>query len=287
MLIPEKLEWLRRQEQGARWLDRLPRLLDDLTAQWGLVPKGAAFPGGNVSYVVPVSRGNEGLVLKVQWPHDECAHEAEALRTWDGDGALRLVEHDAGKHALLLEECRPGTYLADAGLADPLGVFIDLLPRLWKPAKEPFRALSDEAAQWAAGLPRRWENAGRPCEGRLIDTALAHIEALRETQGEQVLVHQDLHGHNVLAAAREPWLAIDPKPLRGERAFALAPILRSPELGHSAEAIRLRLDRLCGALGLDRDRALGWAVAQTMAWSFGGRYDSYHHQTVRWLIQAR
>src|SRR5215475_7700941 len=28
----------------------------------------------------------------------------------------------------------------------------------------------------------------------------------------QVLVHQDLHGDNVLAAEREPWLVIDPKP---------------------------------------------------------------------------
>ena len=287
MLIPDTLKWLARHERGAQWLDRLPLLLDALADQWGLVPEGAAFSGGNVSYVVPVSREGERLVVKVQWPHDECLHEAEALRKWNGDGAVRLIEHDAARHALLLEACIPGTFLADAGLADPLGVFIDLLPRLWKSAKEPFRALSDEAAQWAAGLPRSWEDAGRPCEGRLIDVALEHIEALKETQGEQVLVHQDLHGHNVLAATREPWLAIDPKPLRGEREFALAPIVRSLELGHSEKATRRRLDRLCDELGLNRDRALGWAVAQTMAWGFGGRYDSHHHQTVRWLIQSR
>jgi streptomycin 6-kinase len=58
------------------------------------------------------------------------------------------------------------------------------------------------------------------------------IGELASTQGEQVLVHRDLHGENVLPATREPWLVIDPKPLAGEREFAVAPIVRSFELGH-------------------------------------------------------
>ena len=41
-----------------------------------------------------------------------------------------------------------------------------------------------------------------------------------------MLVNQDLHADNVLAAEREPWLVIDPKPLTGEREFAVAPIVR-------------------------------------------------------------
>ena len=72
-------------------------------------------------------------------------------------------------------------------------------------------------------------------------------------------------------ATREPWLVIDPKPLSGERAFAVAPIVRSTELGHSPR-------RRCAAgwtgltaeLGLDRDRARGWTIGQTMAWATGG-----------------
>ena len=78
-----------------------------------------------------------------------------------------------------------------------------------------------------------------------------------------MLVHQDLHGDNVLAAQREPWLVIDPKPLAGEREFSVAPIVRSFELGHSKRDVLYRLDRLCGDLELDRDRALGWTIAQT------------------------
>lgn len=287
MLIPDSLTWLGRHEDGAKWLHRLPLLVGELEERWGLVPRGVPFTSGNNAYVVPVSRGRARFVLKVQWPHDESVHEAEALRKWNGDGAVRLVEHDAERHALLLEECIPGTFLADAGLADPLGVLAGLLSRLSQPVGKPFRALSDEARQWALHLPRAWEGAGRPCERMLIDAALEYLEALPRTQGEEVLANQDLHGHNVLAATREPWLVIDPKPLRGEREFALAPIIRSFEFGHTERATRFRLDRLSSELGLNRDRVLGWTVAQTMAWSFDSRYREQHHETTRWLLGTR
>ena len=286
MLIPDSLKWLGRYEDGAQWLNRLPLLLDELVKRWGLDPRGDPFSSGNIAYVVPVSRGGVRFVLKVQWPHDESVHEAEALRTWNGDGAVHVIEHDAQRHALLLEECVPGTFLADADLADPLGILAGLLSRLWKPVGKPFRALSDEARQWALHLPQAWERAGRPCERMLVDAALEHLAALPQTQGEEVLVNQDLHGHNVLAATRQPWLVIDPKPLRGEREFALAPIIRSFEFGHSERAMRLRLDRLSSELGLSRDRVLGWTVAQTMAWSFDSSFREHHHETTRWLLRA-
>ena len=50
---------------------------------------------------------------------------------------------------------------------------------------------------------------------------------------------------------------IDPKPLTGEREFAVAPVVRDFQLGHSPAEVRGRLDRLCADLSLDRDRALG------------------------------
>ena len=79
---------------------------------------------------------------------------------------------------------------------------------------------------------------------------------------------------------------IDPKPLAGEREFSVAPIVRSFELGHSKRHALHRLDRLTSELGLDRDRALGWTVAQTVAWSGGSDYWDVHIDTVRWLLEA-
>jgi streptomycin 6-kinase len=225
-------------------------------------------------------------VLKVQRPHRENEHEAAALELWDGQGAVRLLAHDPDEHALLLERCVPGTPLAAAGAEAALDVFVQLLPRLWKPAAAPFRSLAEEAAWWLESLPANWERFGRPFERRILDAALEALRELPPTQGEQVLLHQDLHADNVLAADREPWLAIDPKPLAGERELGVAPIVRSGELGHSRRDVLHRFDRLTGELGLDRERARGWTIGQTIAWAFDGAHHESHAETARWLLEA-
>jgi streptomycin 6-kinase len=101
-----------------------------------------------------------------------------------------------------------------------------------------------------------------------------------------VLLHQDLHAENVLAAQREPCLAIDPKPLLGEREFAVAPIVRSSELGHGRRDGEPRFERLVSELGLDRERARGWTIAQTLAWAFDGHYRVRHLETAKWVLEA-
>ena len=213
----------------------------------------------------------EGAVLKVQRPHRESEHEAAALELWDGDGAVRLLARDDERHALLLERCEPGTFLSRS--PDAVDVLIGLLPRLWKNA-DGFRTLEDEAAHWL-------EHDLAHC--RHADLAAGLIRELAPTQGGQVLVHQDLHGDNVLAARREPWLVIDPKPLAAEREFAVAPIVRSGELGHSRREALGRLDRLCAELGLDRERARGWTIVQTVAWSDDASHPE-HGEVVEWLL---
>lgn len=219
----------------------------------------------------------------MQFPGRESEHEADALRIWDGNGAVRLLAHDPDRHALLVERARPGTHLSQIGQERAFDVIVGLLPRLWKPAQAPFRPLADEAAWWIEGLPAEWEAAGRPVDRKLLDAAIALLRELAPTQGEQVLLHQDLHADNVLAAEREPWLVIDPKPLAGEREFAVAPLVRGYELGHSRRATLYRFDRLTSELGLDRERARGWAVGQAIAWGIG---HIGHVEVAQWLLEA-
>ena len=226
-------------------------------------------------------------VLKIQFPDRESEHEAEALRVWDGHGAVRLLAHDAGRHALLLERCEPGTPLSEAGEDQALEVLTALLPGLWKPAGSPFRSVAEESAHWLDGLESAWERWGRPFERRILDAAVEALRHLPSSQAEQVLVHQDLHAANVQRARREPWLVIDPKPLTGEREFSVAPIVRDAELGHGRAATVRRLERLTADLGLDRERARAWTVAQTVAWAFDGPETVAGHADVaRWLLDA-
>jgi hypothetical protein len=116
--------------------------------------------------------------------------------------------------------------------------------------------------------------------------ALDALRTLPASQGEQVLLHQDLHAGNVLRAQREPWLAIDPKPLTGEREFGIAAIVRGSELGHGRRQVLRRLDRLSDELALDRERARLWALAQTIAWCPYGDDLDRHVDVARWLLEA-
>ena len=268
------------------WLERVPQLLSECAEEWGL-RLGEPYSQGAAGYAVRAERDGAPAVLKLIYPHREAEHEADALRVWAGDGAVRLLDYDEGRWAMLLERCEPGTLLAHADPDTALDVLVSLLPRLWKRVEGAFHTLADEAEWWVEEMPDEWERAGRPIERGLLDDVMGTLRGLSASQGEQVLLHQDLHTDNVLAAEREPWLVIDPKPLVGEREFNAAPIVRDYVLGHSRADVLRRLDRLSSELGLDRERARGWTIGQTVAWMFGNTQIQKHLETVRWLVEAR
>jgi streptomycin 6-kinase len=90
---------------------------------------------------------------------------------------------------------------------------------------------------------------------------------------EPVLLHGDLHHENILAAGRQPWLAIDPKGLAGEPAYEIGALLRNPipQLYTWPDLDRItarRIDQLAEELTLDRERLIGWGLAQAVlsAW---------------------
>jgi streptomycin 6-kinase len=254
------------------------------------------FAGANVAYSAPATLSDGSpAVLKINFPDVESEREAEALAHWQGQGAVRLLRHDAARRALVVERCLPGTELwqvADEAEANRLAAAV--LARLWRPAprRHDFRLLANAAAQWAATLPANWDALGRPFERKLLEAAVTALRELGPAQGEQVVVHQDFHGGNVLRAEREPWLVIDPKPLVGEREFDTASLLRDrrDELERDRapqRRLRRRLDQLSADLRLDRERMRGWAVAHTLAWGCSGtRLYEDHVAVARLLLNA-
>ncbi|MDQ3778447.1 MAG: aminoglycoside phosphotransferase family protein [Actinomycetota bacterium] len=257
MRIPQPLvrEWAHERA----WIDHLPRLVVECSERWGIeleepveTPHSLVVPAGDV-------------VLKLNAPsHYEADHEADALAVWAGAGAARLLARDDARRALLLERCRPGTRLWDAG-GDAPAVVADILPRLARSldAPHPFRLLADEAERWAEEVPERYDRSGRPFERRVLELA---VDVFRSADTSAAsLVNQDLHGGNILRAEREPWLVIDPKPLVGERELDAVGLLRNAALRR--EPLDRWLDVLA-ALGLDRDRARGWGIAHALAWGW-------------------
>jgi streptomycin 6-kinase len=288
--LPRGLEWWRDEPGGGDWLERLPQLVAECVEEWKLT-LGAPFEPAHISYVAGVELPDgTPAVLKLNFPEPESEHEAHALAHWEGDGAVLLFAHDPERRALVIERCEPGTQLwAVEDEEEANRIAASVLTRLWRspPPEHGFRLLADEAARWAEELPAAWCRLGRPYERHLLDEAVTFLEEAGPTQGEAVVVHQDFHGGNVLSAEREPWLAIDPKPLVGEREFDVASLLRDrrQELSHDpgpARTIRRRLDQLASELKLDRERMRGWGIAHALAWDS----DEWMIACARWLAAA-
>ena len=277
MIVPEALGWWRRVPGGAAWLDSLPSIVEECAERWSL-RIGAPYPDGHVSCVVEAEREDgTPAVLKVNFPEDESRLEPHALAHWGGRGAVRLLADDDATRTLLVERCDPGGQLWSVEDETATRIAAGVLARLWRPAPaEPtFRTLAAAAARWEVELQAGWERLGEPFERRLLTEGIAACRELGADQGEPVVLHQDFHGGNVLRAAREPWLAIDPKPLVGERAFDAASLLRDRRwlLGGSGDAarVRRRLDQLVAELGLDRERMRRWGIAHALAWGTSGQ----------------
>jgi streptomycin 6-kinase len=250
---------------------------------------------GNAAFVVPVERADGSrAVLKVNFPDRESEREAEALKHWAGEGAVRLLAFDPGGNALLIEQLDPGTRLWELeDDEEATRIAAGVLRRLWRPPPDPspFWTLTESGAWWASYLPRNYELTGRPVERSLLDEALAAIAELSASQGEPVVLHQDFHGGNVLRAQREAWLAIDPKPLVGEREFDLASLLRDrrPLLTRPGgdRVVRRRLDQLSSELELDWERMRRWGIAHALAWGISkDRVHPAHIEVARMLARA-
>jgi streptomycin 6-kinase len=293
--IPRTLDHWRAVPGGRAWLTSLPAIVEACAEAWDL-RVGAPYNGGKVGLALRAERPDgTPAVLKVNFPGSDSEHEATALAHWQGDGVVHLLEHDRAHAALLIERCDPGGQLSDVADEDEANATAArLLARIWRPPPElhSFPLLEHEAARRAEELPLRWKALRRPFERTLLHTAVGAFTELGSSQEDPVVCHQDFHGGNVLRATREPWLAIDPKPLVGERAFDTAWLLRDRRASIVADAhprrrMRRRLDLLAAELALDRERVRAWGVARAVAWSLdAGPVHGAHLECARLLLAA-
>ena len=255
-------------EDWARWLHRLPRLTDDLLAEWHLTAVADALHG-YCSLVVPVvdADGVPGG-LKVTFDgDDESLHEGLALQHWGGRGAVRLRRSDPHRRALLLDWL-PGRDLGDAWDVEACEVVGSLYPRLHLPALPQLATVASYVERWL----RELDELGRdiPIPRRYVEQALSLGSDLLADPGPSVVVHGDLHYANVMADAAGEWLAIDPKPMAGDAHYEPAPMLwnRMDELsgpgaaGSVRDGLRRRFHALVDTAGLDEDRARDWVVVR-------------------------
>jgi streptomycin 6-kinase len=103
------------------------------------------------------------------------------------------------------------------------------------------------------------------------------LRQLPATAESRVLLCVDLHAGNVLAAQREPWLVIDPKPFIGDPAFdPVQHMLNCEERLADDPAALAR--RMAGLLDLDPERVRLWLFARCAQ-------ESLHNVTLRDLAR--
>jgi streptomycin 6-kinase len=142
-----------------------------------------------------------------------------------------------------------------------------LLRRLWTQphAGHAFRQLAQMCQAWADAFEAEYEtaDAAGQLDPGLAQARIALFRELPPTAESHVLLCTDLHGGNVLAARREPWLAIDPKPYVGDPAYDLLQHMLNCEdrLAADPAALAARMARLAG---VDAARVRQWLFARAV-----------------------
>jgi streptomycin 6-kinase len=215
---------------------------------------------GNIAIVQPVrtSTGTAAM-LRLSPPIAAAAYDWLALSLWNGDGAVRMYEHDANDAAMLLERLDHRVNLDVLPIDEAVAVAGRLRARLCRPAPSGIPTLERQAEIWATELASV-ASLPKPIK----DEAIA-ICRLLGPDSNAYLINEDLHYHNVLAGDREPWLVIDPMVVAGDREFGLSSLV----WGRLEETDTHRvLGALIDGEQLDADRARAWTfVGAVVKWT--------------------
>lgn len=258
-------------EEGRAWLDRLPAILAASQERWHL-KIGAPVKNLSFNYVAPGVLADSTEVMLKTGLTDEFPSQPGALRHFNGRGMVQLLAYDAQDAVMLMERLKPGTSLRNVKDDDAaISAAAQVMSKIWHPLPEqhyPFPTVID----WFKGfarLRRRYDGGTGPIPAGIFDKAEKLYAELCASMSEQVLLHGDLHQDNILAAEREPWLAVDPKGVIGEPVYETGALLRNfwPDILSVPDPKSLmtrRIDQLSAELGFERERIYNWGFAQAV-----------------------
>jgi len=275
--LPVVANILEQGEEGRAWLAKLPSAVEQLRELWQL-RLGAPIHGGSCSWVAPVwLPDGASAILKVAWPHREAAGEAEALKIWDGRGAVKVLRDDPSRCALLIERCEPGDPLSEAhglSVAERLHIAAEILAQLWS-AQVPERTGLEHVGAYTAALAdvaeERMDRLRPGFDPGLVALGARLLRELPSTAERKVVVHGDINPGNILRARREPWLAIDAKSMVGDPCYDPWPLLSQIDdpfvLPEPLPVLAERFGLISEVVGESVQRLAAWAMARELDWA--------------------
>jgi len=300
------------KEDGKRWLESFPALLDEASRRWDLID---IRPVSNLSYnfvafarldtesnisrcwlqsrpalaVGPGETLHSPVILKLGVPNRELTSEIAALKFYDGHGACRLLDADPEKGMLLLERLQPGRILAT--LEDDehaTRIAAEVMKNLWQSSSD-FNRFTTKVVttnfihlkDWFGGFKRlrqRFNGDTGPLPEKLVEMVEALSSELLSENKDEILLHGDFHHYNVLESERG-WLAIDPKGVIGPKGYEVGPLLINPIdrfLGGSNSKVQTekRIAILSEMLDMERERIRAWGICHAVLSAWWGIEDN-------------
>lgn len=247
-------------KKGENWLTELPSIIESLALYWKL---NNIKPVDNMSYnyvAFAIQANKTPVVIKISCDEQLISDEYQALRYFDGCGAIRVLDFNQQHHALLLEQANPGESLNNytaLNIEDKIQIYAHIVQLL--SSRPSVTHGYKHIRLWCKAIDKINDHR---IEHRFVEMALTLREDLLHSQPYEYVCHGDLHLENIIQQGNQ-WLACDPKGIIGEVAFEAAAfdLLERNELletpGIQSKLIH-RINQLATALNLPFERLLSW-----------------------------
>ena len=218
---------------------------------------------------------------------------AEALRCFDGHGAVRLLRSDPQAHLLEYADGEHLIALVERGEdARATAIIGDVLNSLHGACIDPPPGELRPVRRWFRDLFRQADKDRRAGTSSVFTRAAPIAEALLDDPREVRVLHGDIHHENIRYHAQRGWLAFDPKGLVGERTYDAANTLcnpwNMPDVVENKSRLLNQAGILAEKLGIDLSRVLAFTYVYaclSASWSLGDGMDAAHTLRIAELVE--
>lgn len=259
---------------GQEWLDRLDGMVAELEQQWDIRVEQVIEGGSHAFVGLARTHTGEERILKIELPDQPLqafTSGVEVLRRTNGHSYCRLYQCAPAHRAVLLEKL--GGRLKESSFEPKMQMhtICDALLAHWRIPADGLQ-LTHGSTQWfRTFLPEAWQTQGEPCPRKVLDAALAFLDAAdrRADPANWVLLHGDAHNNNMLQVpGTQAYKFIDPDGLLYEKAYDLGVMMREWPDDYAGDPLRLgreRCEYLSALTGVDAQAIWAWGFVQMTA----------------------
>ena len=243
-------------------------ILSDISHTWKLSSLRPLVPSSSTKNYVFLAYSEEyktDVVLNLLFTD---THEPQALRFFNGNHCVRLLEYDPELKCLLLEYVRPGISLKSFFPKDDkraLEIAAQLIKKIHV-KNAPIKATGFKTVNQWLELLYAFKSKKIPFDA--LRKAQELSKKLLNVKQELYVLHGDLHHENILKSG-DTWIAIDPKGIIGPLEYEVGRFTMNPkpdllEQPNIKMIIKNRVNLFSALFGFDKQRLIDWAFVQAV-----------------------